>query len=793
MRIAEGRSVGRGQAIQLGALLLFAILIINLSLFQAFVVPNQNGEIEFKHSQQVQEELETARSLAQQAVATDTELSTSIQLGPQYPSRTLFVNPAPPAGTVETIDRGDIVVTNAEPTASETAQAWDETGEAFATKALAYRPGYNYYDNAPTTVYDTSVLYNVQPDGTVRSRTGQTLVSGNRITLVAMSGSMGTSGSGAETIEFQPASAPTQRVPIEPTGSGDFTVALETQIPENVWRNQLLAGEIDGSDSDPNAYIESIDCSASDPDDPCGTLTLTFENSGDETYSLRLGEVGIGDNVDDEPESYITRVDPTTESLSVTEGSRQEITVEVRDRYNNPVSGVTVQVDDPSGAGSVTSGDDRTDERGQANFVYDATNAGSETLTFAISSPNSASDPEKVEYDVTVNSDSGDGTPPNVSGASASPSTISTGQSFDLSATFDDTSGRGGSDVFSATWMDTVSSDSGDMVASDDQFDQAVESVETTVGSTGDWTTGDHDIEITGTDANGNSRTATVTVTVTSGPVPANLPTDIVYLDSNGGDQGDIQSVPDEVTYPTNDQVKGLGPLESDLDGDDDAKEIPYVDNNDKRVIVVDSSGNRRTLMDDIQAREKRMAVGDIDADGRTEVLFVGNANDRLRQVDHADGGTSSEIMVGGTPVPASQIVGYEDLNGDGDRDIVYVDDDDILSYIDDGSTMSTGYEPNSNAALGQPADLDDDGELELPAVNDNGSIELVTASGAVEQTITTSAASAPLATVQDLTGDGVPDVAFVRSNNNKIEVISATGDGSVSYNEKANANYGAN
>jgi hypothetical protein len=331
------------------------------------------------------------------------------------------------------------------------------------------------------------------------------------------------------------------------------------------------------------------------------------------------------------------------------------------------------------------------------------------------------------------------------------------------------------------------------MVASDDQFDQAVESVETTVGSTGDWTTGDHDIEITGTDANGNSRTATVTVTVTSGPVPANLPTDIVYLDSNGGDQGDIQSVPDEVTYPTNDQVKGLGPLESDLDGDDDAKEIPYVDNNDKRVIVVDSSGNRRTLMDDIQAREKRMAVGDIDADGRTEVLFVGNANDRLRQVDHADGGTSSEIMVGGTPVPASQIVGYEDLNGDGDRDIVYVDDDDILSYIDDGSTMSTGYEPNSNAALGQPADLDDDGELELPAVNDNGSIELVTASGAVEQTITTSAASAPLATVQDLTGDGVPDVAFVRSNNNKIEVISATGDGSVSYNEKANANYGAN
>lgn len=416
MRNAEGRSVGRGQAIQLGALLLFAILIINLSLFQVFIVPNQNGEIEFKHSQQVQEELETARSLAQQAVATDTELSTAIQLGPQYPSRTLFVNPAPPAGTVETVDRGDIVVTNAEPAASETAQAWDETGEAFPTKGLAYRPGYNYYDNAPTTVYGASVLYNVQPDGTVRSRTGQTLVSGNRISLVAMSGSMGTSASGAETIEFQPASAPTQRVPIEPTGSGDFTVALETQIPENVWQD-LLASEIDGSDSDPNAYIESIDCSASDPDDPCGTLTLTFEDSGDETYSLRLGEVGVGDNVDDEPESYITRVDPTTASLSVTEGNQREITVEVRDRYNNPVSGVAVTVTDPAGAGTVTATEDSTDERGRASFVYEGSSTGTEDVEFAIpddsfQGPGSTSgldDAEKVVYSATVNPVAGSG------------------------------------------------------------------------------------------------------------------------------------------------------------------------------------------------------------------------------------------------------------------------------------------------------------------------------------------------------------------------------------------------
>lgn len=289
---------------------------------------------------------------------------------------------------------------------------------------------------------------------------------------------------------------------------------------------------------------------------------------------------------------------------------------------------------------------------------------------------------------------------------------------------------------------------------------------------------------------------------MTDGPAAASLPSDIIYLDANGDDEGNIQSVPgtfgnpsspDEITYPTSDQVNGLGPLEADLDGSDAAKEVPYVENNNKNVVIVNSSGNQRTFMDNVDAREQRMAVGDIDSDGRTEVLFIGNDNDRIRQVDYDDGRTSSEVLVGESPVSASQIVGYEDLNGDGDRDIIYVDDSDRLAHIDDGSTQSTGYELNSNAALGQPADLDDDGTLEIPAVNDNGNTELVTASGTVEQTVTASAATTLIATVQDLTGDGVPDVAYLNSNNGKIELIGVADGGSITYNNKADTNYGAN
>jgi len=52
----------RGQAIQIGAVLLFGILIISFSSYQAFVVPNQNEQVEFNHNQRVQGQLQDVRN-----------------------------------------------------------------------------------------------------------------------------------------------------------------------------------------------------------------------------------------------------------------------------------------------------------------------------------------------------------------------------------------------------------------------------------------------------------------------------------------------------------------------------------------------------------------------------------------------------------------------------------------------------------------------------------------------------------------------------------------------------------
>jgi len=51
------RDNGRGQSIQIGAVLLFGALIIALAGYQAFVVPQENEQVEFRHSQTVRSAL----------------------------------------------------------------------------------------------------------------------------------------------------------------------------------------------------------------------------------------------------------------------------------------------------------------------------------------------------------------------------------------------------------------------------------------------------------------------------------------------------------------------------------------------------------------------------------------------------------------------------------------------------------------------------------------------------------------------------------------------------------------
>lgn len=372
----------RAQAIQIGALFIFAFLIIGLSIAQLYVVPNQNGEVEFNHNRQAQDQMIDLRSKVLRTAATGESRPAAVTLGATYPSRSLLVNPAPPGGTLRTESLGDYVIDNAKATDTEADDYWDGNPRTFTTKRIVYQPGYNYYDRAPVTIFENSVLYNEFPSENVTVESS-TLVTGRTINLVVIGGSVSSSGTGSTTVEPVAVGGAAQTVQVE-ADDGPVTLTVPTDLSQRAWES-LLESERDGTGTD-QRYVAGLSCSnvaaGPDSDAACEELTLTFEEGA--AYNLVVGEAGLGSSFDRshaDPE-YVVTTDG--DGATVPEGTSRQLTVEVRNRYDNPVSGETVrfQVTDPR-AGSLDSDSLRstyangsitttTDLNGRATVTYEA-------------------------------------------------------------------------------------------------------------------------------------------------------------------------------------------------------------------------------------------------------------------------------------------------------------------------------------------------------------------------------------------------------------------------------------
>lgn len=364
----------RGQSIQIGAVLLFGILVISLTLVQAVLVPQANADVEFSHSQAVQGQLQELRTGILRTAATGSSYPTTVDLGVRYPDRVLFVNPGPTSGTLRTVDRGHIEVANARPLNTEAADYWNNSGQPrrFETVAVQYTPNYNVYDGAPTTVLESSVLYN-QFEGTNLTLTEQTVVDGRTITLVALDGDLAASSSSVTTVTPRPNSHVKRTVAFTEKSS-----PIEITIPmrlTNAEVETLLASEFDDpADADePTKYVQGIDCSNPGMNTPCGELTLSFETGV--TYEVQLGEVGLSSRSQSLGAAYL--VDVTGDGVSVPEGGSTQLVVEARDRYNNPVSGQTINASVSSPGGIPDASLDRntkgpTDADGRVAFRFDA-------------------------------------------------------------------------------------------------------------------------------------------------------------------------------------------------------------------------------------------------------------------------------------------------------------------------------------------------------------------------------------------------------------------------------------
>ena len=183
----------RAQSIQVGAVLLFAILVVFFAVWQAVVVPNQNEQVEFDHNQEVQSQLEQLRGDLAAMADSSTVRSHSVDLGVRYPARLVSLNPPAASGRLETVGTTNesvaAVIENATAT-GETGDFWNGSERSFNTGRIAYEPRYNEYAQPPETVLENGVLFNQFGNDRTLPLTDQVVIDDDRIRIGALNGSL---------------------------------------------------------------------------------------------------------------------------------------------------------------------------------------------------------------------------------------------------------------------------------------------------------------------------------------------------------------------------------------------------------------------------------------------------------------------------------------------------------------------------------------------------------------------------------------------------------------------------
>jgi hypothetical protein len=598
----------RAASVQIGAVLLFGILILWVTLWQVQVVPQQNASVEYAHSQQVQDDMKDVRTVLVSAPGERTLRSVSVDMAPQYPVRSIFVNPGPPSGTVRTVGTTDaalnVTVENATATDGAAADFWNGTARPYNTGGVAYDPGYNVYTSAPDTVYENTVLYNARDDGTAINVSGQDVVDGRTVTLVVLNGSLSRTTSDAVTVDFEALSTSGTAVTVtNATGDGNVTVSFASQRGAGWWTaafeesEELLA---DGG--------HVVDVTAEPLGD--GFSEVGVELEGNVTYELRMAKVGVGSGQADAEPAYA--VDVSGDGTSVQQGNTRQLVVEVRDAYNNPVSGVTV-ANNTTGSdlqgGSLDAESKRTGSDGRVTFEYDATGASRETARprFNVSDDVTPLARELVTFNVTVTSSGGGG------------------------------GGGGGGGAYNVTWTDPAASSvsgcgsgtctwdvgaDGDSKLDLDAFtDPTVEnltvSFQVSNSSVGNLSNSD-----TTTDTNGDATTTlnavangTITVYVTAGSASDAISIDVTNVTSGGPTDGTPPAF-DSLTVTTSEEGNSgkVTAVEFDyaVSDDRDLKNVTFV--------VLDSGG---TVLD-----SSTVSFGSTTAENGIETLAAGGTRD---------------------------------------------------------------------------------------------------------------------------------------------------------------------
>lgn len=390
----------RGVSEVIGFILIFAMLVTAFTVYQGIVVPDQNRQVEFQHNRDVQGQLQDLRNAIVTTGSTGTGQAVSVTLGATYPDRTVATNLGVSAGAISTGNTGSvgIQIDNVRALNAETRDYIDSSANGplgpFESASIQYTPVYSFYSNAPDTIYENTVAYNRYDDANL-ALTDQVMIDGRRITLVSVNGSLSEAEQGTVSITTEGISTSSNRIAVQNTTGDRMKITIPTRLSVEEWES-ILAEEMGAG-----GYVYDVY-------DVAGGDAVTISMDSGVTYELRLAKVGVGDATTEEDARYIADVEG--DDTSVTEDGTQKFVVQVRDRFNNPVSDETVTVSSPA-LGSVSPTTATTDSDGRVSIVYTAPADvdGAQDVDVDVSFDGDGTDYETVTFDVRVLDSDGSG------------------------------------------------------------------------------------------------------------------------------------------------------------------------------------------------------------------------------------------------------------------------------------------------------------------------------------------------------------------------------------------------
>lgn len=338
----------RGQTTQLGLLLATVVIMTLLATVQVTVSPNVQSETEYNHAAAVLEDMEGVHADTLAAATTTSPRSTSVRMGSDYPNYVVLMQPPGPTGTLRTTDSHTIALENAKALHPETADYLDGSPITYTTTGLAYDPSYNQYQDAPTTVLRGTTVYE-QYDADHEVIAASSVVTGRELQLITTTGDISTTQVRPLLVQSVPLSHSTSTVRVENDGSTPIKLRIQSNLPLENWR-EMLASELDAdtsagspaTDNDGRFIAELQEDTSTSPH----TIVIVLETGV--SYQLQTAKVGhktakqaAFPNAAVPAEHYLTTPDSTTQIA--TEEETIPLTVEVRDTFNNGVSGTVVE------------------------------------------------------------------------------------------------------------------------------------------------------------------------------------------------------------------------------------------------------------------------------------------------------------------------------------------------------------------------------------------------------------------------------------------------------------------